>query len=374
MDNGLQLRTLVTEGGDVELSLASVPVTEPGPDEVVVRVEAAPINPSDLGLLLAGGAADQAVSVGTSDAPVARVPLPDAAQRAARARVGQSMPAGNEGAGVVIGAGASPAAQALVGRTVALLGGAMYSQFRTVRVDQCLPLPEGVSAAQGASSFVNPLTALGMIGTMRAEGHSALVHTAAASNLGRMLNRLCRADGIDLVNIVRRPEQAELLRSEGAAHVCDSSADDFHDRLVDALRATGATIAFDAIGGGRLVSDILACMETAVAGEGGAFQRYGSSVHKQVYVYGSLDRGPTELRRSYGMAWGIGGWLLTPFLVAAGPDEVERLRRRVADEITTTFASGYTATVTLAGMIDPAAIADYGRQATGSKYLVAPNG
>ncbi len=370
----LQMQSLVTPDGTVEMFLATVDVPEPGPQEVLVRVDAAPINPSDLGLLFAGADIGSARSTGTDGRPSVSAPLPPAAVRAVAARVGTPMAVGNEGAGTVVAAGSSPAATALLGKTVAVAGGAMYSQYRCVDAALCLELPAGVSAAEGASSFVNPMTALGMVETLRLEGHSALVHTAAASNLGQMLNRLCQEDGIPLVNIVRRPEQAELLRSAGAAYVCDSSTPDFMDRLTDALEATGATLAFDAVGGGRLASQILACMEVAVSRRPGAgYSRYGSTTHKQVYIYGALDRSPTELTRSFGFAWGVGGWLLTPFLQKLGAEGVGRLRRRVAEGIRTTFASSYTSEVSLAGALDLDVLADYGRQATGSKYLIRPS-
>ena len=368
----LQLRSLVTDGGVLELSLVDVDVPTPGPDEVVVRVEAAPINPSDLGLLLAGADPAAAAIDGPVDRPVVSVPLTPAAQRALAGRVGQSLPVGNEGGGTVVAAGSSDAAQALVGRVVGFLGGATYSQYRTVKVAQCLALPEGTTAEQGASCFVNPLTTLGMVGTMRREGHTALVHTAAASNLGQMLNRLCQADGVPLVNIVRRPEHAALLRAQGAAYVCDSSAPSFTDDLTAALVATGATLAFDAIGGGRLAGQILAGMEAAANATATEYSRYGSTTHKQVYIYGGLDRGPTELQRTFGMAWGLGGWLLTPFLQQIGPDEAAALRRRVADQVTTTFASAYTQRVSLAGALQLGSIAAYARQATGEKFLITP--
>ena len=368
----LQLRSLVTDGGVLELSLVDVDVPTPGPDEVVVRVEAAPINPSDLGLLLAGADPAAAALDGPVDRPVVTVPLSPAAQRALAGRVGQSLPVGNEGGGTVVAAGSSDAAQALVGRVVGFLGGATYSQYRTVKVAQCLALPEGTTAEQGASCFVNPLTTLGMVGTMRREGHTALVHTAAASNLGQMLNRLCQADGVPLVNIVRRPEHAALLRAQGAAYVCDSSAPSFTDDLTAALVATGATLAFDAIGGGRLAGQILAGMEAAANATATEYSRYGSTTHKQVYIYGGLDRGPTELQRTFGMAWGLGGWLLTPFLQQIGPDEAAALRQRVADQVTTTFASAYTQRVSLAGALQLGSIAAYARQATGEKFLITP--
>jgi NADPH:quinone reductase len=292
--------------------------------------------------------------------------------RAMAARVGIAMPAGNEGAGTVVAAGAAPAAQALLGKAVAAAGGAMYAQYRCVDVAFCLELPAGTAAVDGASSFVNPMTALGMVETMRRENHVALVHTAAASNLGQMLNRLCISEQIPLVNIVRRPEQADLLRSAGAAFVCNSAAPDFMADLTAAVTQTSATLGFDAVGGGRLASQILTCMEAA-ASAGAGYSRYGSAVHKQVYIYGSLDRGPTELTRNFGMAWGVGGWLLTPFLQQIGLDGVARLRAQVAAGLTTTFASSYTDVVSLAGALALDALTAYARQATGQKYLIRPN-
>jgi NADPH:quinone reductase len=369
----LQLRSLVTESQMVELSLEDVDVPAPGPGQVVVRVEAAPINPSDLGLMLAGADVTQATSAGTADHPVVTAPLPAAAARAAAARVGQSLPAGNEGAGTVVAAGASDAAQALLGKVVAVAGGAMYTQYRCVAAAACLELPEGARAADGAASFVNPMTVLGMVETMRMEGHTGLVHTAAASNLGQMLNRLCIEEQIPLVNIVRSPAQAELLAAAGATWVCDSTAGTFMNHLVEALGATKATLAFDAVGGGTLASRILTGMEAALSA-GAEFSRYGSSVHKQVYIYGGLDRGPTELTRGFGMAWGVGGWLLTPFLQKAGPQKMAAMRQRVAAGLTTTFASHFTDEVSLAGALRPEAIAVYGRAATGQKYLIRPAG
>ena len=369
----LQLRSLVRADQTVELFLETVDIPEPGPGQVVVRVEAAPINPSDLGLLLAGADVTAAVSGGTAGRPVVTAPLPDAAMRAVGGRAGIPMPVGNEGAGTVVAAGSSAAARALLGKTVAVAGGGMYAQYRCVDASLCLELPEGTRAVDGASSFVNPMTVLGMVETMRLENHVALVHTAAASNLGQMLNRLCIEEQIPLVSIVRRHEQEKLLRSAGAAYVCNSASPDFMDELTAALTATAATVAFDATGGGKLASQILTCMEAAASATAGSYSRYGSSVHKQVHIYGSLDRGPTELTRNFGMAWGIGGWLLTPFLQKIGPDGTKRLRQRVAAGLTTTFASTYTDQVSLAGALQPDAIAAYARQATGSKYLIIPS-
>ena len=370
---GYQLRSTVKQEGVVELTLARVPTPEPKSDEVVVRIDATPINPSDLGLLLAG-ADPSAAKVSTSaEETIVTAPIPPAALRGLAARVGQSLPVGNEGAGVVVRAGSSDEARALLGKTVAILGGAMYAQFRTIAASQCLVLPAGTTTAEGASCFVNPLTVLGMVGTMRDEGHSALVHTAAASNLGQMLVKLTIADDIPLVNVVRRPEQARLLEGLGAKHVLVSGAPTFMDELTEALAATGATLAFDAIGGGKLASQILSCMEAAASRTSSGYSRYGSAKHKQVYIYGRLDGGPTELTRNYGMAWGIGGWLLTTFLQKIGPDGARRLRERVANEIKTTFASHYDKEVSLADALRPEAIAIYGKQATGGKYLIKPN-
>jgi len=273
----------------------------------------------------------------------------------------------------VVAAGASAAAMGLLGKTVAVVGGAMYAQYRCVDASLCLELPEGTRAVAGASWFVNPMTVLGMVETMRLENHVALVHTAAASNLGQMLNRLCIEEQVPLVNIVRRPEQEELLRSAGATYVCNSTSPAFLDELTAALKETAATLAFDATGGGKLASQILTCMEAAASTAAGSYSRYGSTVHKQVYIYGSLDRGPTELTRNFGMAWGIGGWLLTPFLQKIGPEGMQRLRGRVAAELTTTFASSYTDRVSLAGALKLQAVTAYARQATGSKYLIIPS-
>jgi NADPH:quinone reductase-like Zn-dependent oxidoreductase len=370
--SGLQLRSLLKSSGELELSLAEVEVTAPGPDEVLVRIEASPINPSDLGLLL--GPADMAAAVysGTAARPVVTAPMPAPAMRAMAARVDESMPVGNEGAGTVIAAGASDAAQALLGKKVAVLGGAMYGQYRTLPVASCLVLPADATAAEGASCFVNPLTALGMTETMRMEGHKALVHTAAASNLGQMLNKICIKDGIDLVNIVRNEEQAAILRGIGAKYICDSSAPTFLNDLTEALVATGATLAFDAIGGGKLAGQILTCMEIAANKTAAVYSRYGSTVHKQVYIYGGLDMAPTELNRAFGMIWGIGGWLLTPFLMKIGPAAGQKLRERVAAELKTTFASHYAAEISLAETLSAEAIAVYNRRATGEKYLINP--
>ena len=364
-----QLRSLVTADGELRLSIETVPTPVPGANEVLVRVEAAPINPSDLGLLIA--TAD--VSKAMRDGAVVTAPIPPATMGGLAARVGESMPVGNEGCGTVVAAGDAPDAQALIGHMVAMVGGATYAEYRAVPTMLLIDLPDGTTPAQGASCFVNPLTALAMVETMRTEGHTALVHTAAASNLGQMLNRICLADGVQLVNIVRRPEQAELLRKQGAQVICDSSQPTFTKDLTAALTTTGATIAFDAIGGGKLVSQILSCMEAAASANATEYSRYGSNVHKQAYIYGTLDRGPTELNRNFGYSWGVGGFLLTPYLQKAGLEVMLRLRQRVIDELTTTFASHYTDEVSLVDTIDPDTIRKYARQATGEKFLIRPN-
>src|SRR6478672_9013346 len=292
-DSALELRSTVTSHGTLELSLQDVPVPTPAANEVVVRVEASPINPSDLGVLIAGADMTTATVEGTPERPVVTASLGEGALAGLSARIDKPLPVGNEGAGTVVAAGQSSAAQALLGKTVGIAGGGMYSQYRLVDASACLVLPEGATAKDGASSFVNPLTALGMLETMRSQGHSGLVHTAAASNLGQMLVKLCLADGIPLVNIVRTADQEQLLRSLGAVHVCNTSSPSFPADLVAALKATSATLAFDAIGGGTLTSQILNGMEEAANATAVVYSRYGSAVHKQVYIYGSLDTGPT---------------------------------------------------------------------------------
>ena len=369
----LQLRSLVTEAGRLELSLAEVPMPSPGPTEVVIRVEAAPINPSDLGLLLGPADMEQAELSGTAAAPVLSAPIPERFLPLLADRVGESLPCGNEGAGVVVAAGESAAAQALLGETVGVLAREMYSQYRLVDAAHCLRLPPGTTARQGAACFVNPLTVLGMVETMRLEGHTALVHTAAASNLGQMLQKLCTNEGIDLVNVVRRPQHVELLQELGAQYVVDTSADTYRDDLLAALKETGATIAFDATGGGKLASQLLSSMEAAAAANEPGFNRYGSSVHKQVYIYGGLDTSPTVLNRNFGMAWGLGGWLLTPFMAKIGPQAAQALREKVAREITTTFASEYAREISLTEALQPEHVAVYNRRATGEKYLINPS-
>ncbi len=367
--SGRQLRSTIKSSGELELTLADVAVAAPSGDEILVQVEASPLNPSDLGLLL--GPADLSTLKASNGVVTAKVP--DHLMRMMAGRVDQSMPVGNEGAGTVIAAGPGAAAQALVGKRVAMLGGAMYAQYRTVNAADVLALPADASAADGASCFVNPLTALGMVETMKLEGHTALVHTAAASNLGQMLQKICLKDGVDLVNIVRSPAQAKILTDIGAKYVLDSSSANFMPELVAALSATNATLAFDAIGGGKLASQILTGMEAAQAAKGGAYSRYGSTTHKQLYIYGGLDTGPTELQRAYGMFWGLGGWLLTGFTIKIGPEAGQKLRQRVIDELKTTFASHYTAQISLEEALTPEVIRAYNRKTTGEKYLIVPS-
>lgn len=366
------IRSIVSADGTVTMSIHDVEVRKPGAREVTVRIEAAPINPSDLGTMFAGADLSTAKAHDGESIGV-RVDLPNAALAAQERRFGKSLPCGSEGGGVVVAAGSSPDAQALLGTTVGFVSGNSYAQYRSVSIDQCFPMPSGTSPEEAAAPFVNPLTALGMVDTMRSEGHTALVQTVGASNLGLMLNRLCIADGIALVNIVRRPEQIDLLRGLGAQHVVDSSSESFIDDLTEAVRVTGATIAFDAIGGGELASTLLSCMERVANASTGPDRRNDSSRHHQVYIYGGLDQAPTILRRDFGLSWGVGSWRLRPYLGRIGAERAEPLRRRVAAEITSTFASSYGMRLSLAGVVDPDMVKEYGRRATGLKALVTPH-
>jgi NADPH:quinone reductase len=370
---GLHLVSNLKSSGALEVSIKQSPVPTPQENEVLVRVEAAPINPSDLGLLFGPADLQGAVLSGSAALPVLTAIMPDAAVRAMAARLDQPLPVGNEAGGVVIAAGASAEAQALLGKTVGILGGAMYTQYRCVKVHECLLLPEGTSTVEAASCFVNPLTALCMTEAMRREGHTALVHTAAASNLGQMLVKICLKDGISLVNIVRSAAQADLSRGIGATHICDSTTPTFLADLTAALVETGATIAFDAIGGGKLAGQILTCMEAAAVKRMKEFSRYGSDTFKQVYIYGGLDMAPTTLNRSFGFSWAVSGFLLTPFLAKIGRDAVQALRDRVAAELTTTFHSSYSQEISLTDMLNLDIAQAYNQRATGQKYLVRPH-
>jgi NADPH2:quinone reductase len=369
---GRQLRTTIDDQGTLTLSLQQVDIPDPGDDDVVIRVEATPVNPSDLGLLLGPADLSTIQTARDANAPTLTISVPRERLATVSGRINQSLPVGNEGAGTVIAAGKN--AQALQGKRVGMIGGAMYADYRNIAAKDVIALPEGASAADGASMFVNPLTALGFVETARREGHKAIVHTPAASNLGQMLQRICLADGIPLVNIVRSDAQAALLRDMGATYVLNSQDEDFHARLTDAIAETGATVAFDAIGGGTMGSDILLAMERAAARTPGAYSRYGTSVFKQLYVYGSLDVSPTVLDRStLGYSWSVSAWLLFNKLSTFEPEVVQGLRERVAKEVTTTFASHYTRTIGLTELLQPDVLRAINRKATGEKYLIDPS-
>lgn len=365
------LRSQVTADGTVEVSLDEIDVPEPGPDQVVVRIEAASINPSDVGMLFAYGHLADATASVVDGRPVLTAPLSPAGAAGAAARVGQSLPVGNEAAGTVVAAGKSTGAQELIGKVVGLSGGGMYTELRCIDASECLPFPEGTSAADAAAWFINPVTTQLMLATMREEGHSSLVHTTAASSLGRILVRLCRADDVPLVNIVRRPEQVAELRAIGAEHVCDSSSDGFDRELEDAIAATGASLAFDALGGGVLGDRILSAMERAHS-RGRPFHPYGSPIRKRLYVYGGLDRGPTELRRAYGTEWDIGGWMVMRRLERTAPEAISQMKARIAAEMRTTFATSFAASIRLAQALDPDTARTYARASTNGKHMINP--
>ncbi len=360
----------VTVDGELQMHLAEKEMPTPGPDEVLVRVEAAPINPSDQGVMFGWSSMDEATTSGAGSDTLLRAPVSPHGMRVMKARVGQDLPIGNEGSGTVVAAGEN--AQGLMGKLVGVMGGEMYAQYRLIKAMMCLPLGPDHTAKDGAACFVNPLTALSMVETMRLEGHTALVHTAAASNLGQMLNRICKADGVQLVNIVRSEAQEKLLRDLGAAHVVDSSKDSFMADLTNAIHETGATLAFDATGGGRLASDILSAMEAAAARTPGAYSIYGSVKHKQVYLYGGLDTSETVITRGYGMAWGVGGWLLPNFLDRVGQEVAGRMRGRVVQELTTTFANNYSDEISLTAALQAEVVARYNAKKTGTKFLINP--
>lgn len=370
--DNLTMLTLVKEGGELEISLARKPMPTPRDHEVLVKVLATPINPSDLGLLVGAADVRTARASQRDGLPVITADIPTAGMRAMAGRIGDALPIGNEGCGVVVRAGASAEAQALLGKTVALLGGAMYAQYRCLPASACMELPEGVDPADGASCFVNPLTSLAFTEVMRMEGHSAIVHTAAASNLGQMLVKICASDGIPLVNIVRSASQVALLKGIGAKYVLDSTSETFMEDLIAALVETGATLGFDAIGGGKLAGQMLAAMEAAAVKRMTTYSRYGSDSFKQVYIYGGLDLGPTTLTRSFGFSWSLSGFLLTPFMAKAGPEVVARMRKRVVDELTTTFKSHYSHEISLVEALDPVVLAAYNAKRTGEKYLIRP--
>ncbi|MBB1433878.1 zinc-binding dehydrogenase [Pseudoalteromonas sp. SG43-6] len=371
-DKNIQLTSTISEDNKLTLALKNIDMPQPGADEVVIRIEAAPLNPSDLGVLFSAADMSSAKQTGTEQNPVITADVPAQFMPSLKTRVGKATPVGNEGAGTVVAAGSSPAAQALMGKTVAVIGGGTYRKFICANVQSCLELKEGTTAKEGASAFVNPLTALAMVETMRAEGHKAIIHAAAASNLGQILNRICIADGVDLINIVRKPEQEKLLRDMGAKYVVNSSNDTFLADLTAAIIETGATIAFDPIGGGQLTSDILNCMEVAATRDITEYSVYGSDTFKQVYIYGALNRGPITLNRNFGFAWGVNGFLLFNALGKLGTNTVIAMRKRIADEITTTFASNYTHEVSLPEALQLQSIEAYSKHATGEKYLIKP--
>ena len=372
-EKSLQLRSLIKPEGELELSLVEVDMPTPGPGDVIIKVEATPINPSDLGLLVGAGDIRTAVQSGTADRPVITAKVPEAGMRAMQARVGQSLGVGNEGAGTVVAAGESDAAQALLGKRVTGLGGEFYSEYRMLNVAQVMELPEGATAEQGASCYVNPLTALSFVETMREMGHESLVHTAAASNLGQMLNKICIKDGVPLVNIVRKEEQAAILRGIGAKHIVNSTSPTFMEDLIAALMETGATLGFDAIGGGPLAGQLLIAMEAAASRKMKEYSRYGSGQQTQVFIYGRLDMSPTQVPPGVGFAWNLSGYLLTPFLQKAGKEVRARMYKRVMDELTTTFASHYTKRISLAEALNLDTLKAYDAKATGEKYLITPN-
>ena len=369
-----EIRSKVTSEGNVEISIATVAKPIPSNDEVLIRVEAAPINPSDLGLLLSFAADLNTINVtGSGDETITSIKIHPGLMGAMKPRLDESMQVGNEGSGVILDAGAN--AKDLIGKTVGLAGGSMYSQYRCVPATSCLVMEDGTTSQEAASSFVNPLTALSFIETMKMENHTAIVHTAAASNLGQMLVKICKDDSVPLVNIVRKSEQVEVLKNLGAEHICNTSDPDFMDQLVAALVATGATLGFDATGGGNngeLPGQILAAMEIAANKTAKEYSRYGSDTYKQVYIYGGLDQSPTILKRAFGMSWGLGGWLLTPMIGKVGMEKFLAMRQRVAKEIKTTFASSYAQEVSFEEMLQPEIIKSYAKQATGKKYLVTP--
>lgn len=368
----LTMLTLVKESGELELSLAKQPMPQPRDHEVLVKVAAAPINPSDLGLMIGAADASTAQASERDGLPLLTMEVSAAGMRAMAGRLGEALPIGNEGSGVVVATGSSPEAQALLGKTVAMFGGAMFAEYRCVPAQMCMELPDGTDPKDGASCFVNPLTALGFVETARMEGHAAIVHTAAASNLGQMLNRICIADGVPLICVVRNAEQVALLKGQGATYVLDSTHETFLADLTAALVETGATVCFDAIGGGKLGSYIMACMEQAATKRMKEYSRYGSDTFKQLYIYGALDMSPTVLTRSFGFQWSVSGWLLTPFMTKAGPEIVGKMRARVVAELTTTFASHYSHDVTLEQALDLATMHAYNAKRTGEKYLIRP--
>ena len=365
MTAGKQLFSTLADG-KLTVEVVETQFPEPTGNQVLVQMEAAPINPSDLAILTSS--ADLANAEYSAGKFVADMPEPFFS--AQKGRHGQRLPVGNEGAGVVVAAGEQ--AQGLVGQRVACVPGNAYSQYCIADAGMCLPLGD-ISSADGASAFVNPMTALGFVETARMENQGAILHLAAASNLGQMLVKICKEDGLPLVNIVRKQEQVDLLKGLGAEHVVNSSAGDFMDQLRGAIDATDAYCGFDPIGGGSNVDACFKAMEQVAAGKMSEFSRYGSTQQKKMYIYGRLDLGPTMLTPAYGFGWTLSGWLLTPFLQVAGLETMMRMRQRVLDGMTTTFASAYKAKVNLEEMLTREAVMDYRQMKTGEKYLVTPH-
>lgn len=373
IDNAKQLISLVTEDGRSILSIEPCELPELQDHEVVVQMEAVPINPSDLGLLTAAANMDTVRSETVDGNPALVADVESAMQPFFAGRAGKKLAAGNEGAGTVVAAGSSDAAQALMGKVVTIVGGEMYRTHRVMPAMMCVPLPEGAAAREGASLFVNPMTVQGFLNTMRAEGHEGLVHTAAASNLGQMLAKICVKEGVPLVAIVRSDAQKKILTDIGLTHVIDSTKDSFMPDLIAALAETGATLGFDAIGGGKMASYILTAMEKAAAVRGAEFSVYGSTVNKQVYIYGRLDTGETILGGGLGLYWGVGGWLLTPHLEKVGGERMMEMRMYSVEERNGIFNSEYTSEISLMDMINPEIAKGYDKKATGEKVLVNPS-
>lgn len=353
--------------GKLTVEVAETEVAQPTGNQVLVKMEAAPINPSDLAILT--GMADLENGEYSPGKFVADMPEPF--YSAQKARHGQRLPVGNEGAGTVVAAGEEEYAQSLIGQRVACVPGKAYSQYCLADAFLCMPLGD-VASEDGASAFVNPMTALGFVETAKMEEQGAIIHTAAASNLGQMLVKICQEDDMPLVNIVRKAEHVELLKGLGATHIVNSSDDDFADQLRGAIDATGAYCGFDPIGGGDMVDVCFKAMEQVAASKMSEYSRYGSEQAKKMYIYGRLDFGPTILTPSYGFGWTLSGWLLTPFLQNAGTETVLAMRDRVLNGLTSTFASSYKRKVTLEEMLTRDAVLDYRLMKTGEKYLVTP--
>jgi NADPH:quinone reductase-like Zn-dependent oxidoreductase len=366
MTTGKQLFSTLADG-KLTVEVVDTEFADPTGNQVLVQMEAAPINPSDLAILTS--AADLENAEYSDGKFIADMPEPF--YSAQKGRHGLRMPAGNEGAGTVVAAGEGEMAQALMGQRVACVPGNAYSQYCIADAAMCLPLGD-ISSEEGASAFVNPMTALGFVETARMEEQGAIIHTAAASNLGQMLIKICQEDDIPLVNIVRKAEHVDMLSGLGATHIVNSSDDDFSKQLRQAIETTDAYLGFDPIGGGQAVDNCFKAMEQVAVKKMSEFSRYGSDQQKKMYIYGRLDLGPTILTPAYGFGWTLSGWLLTPFLQMAGMETIIRMRQRVLDGLTTTFASSYKRKVSLEEMLTRDAVLDYREMKTGEKYLVTP--